>query len=193
MGAIPKLKVNLVEEMRRVVTDKKKRRALTPILKQSSVKAEIGRRIIDSITERTLKGKDKKDKNFSPYKKSYRASDIFKIFKGSKRKPNLKLTGDMLASINISKITPNGVEIWITDKPERSKASGHIYGDNPNKMAIRDFWGLPSDDEMESIINEAVRDSGALETQASILEEALGLGPLQVGEQEPLMFSELFA
>jgi hypothetical protein len=176
--------------MRKIVTDPRKRRALTPILKQRDVQLEIGKRIVDVIEERTLKGFDKDGENFAPYSKAYRQSDTFKIFKGGKRKPNLKLSGEMLASVDVVKLTSTGVEIGFVDDEQEDKASGHVKGDNPNRMPIRDFWGLPDRETLTNIIDGAVREAEdmSLLNQIAFIEEALNTEfQVAVGEQEPFL------
>jgi hypothetical protein len=169
--AIQNLPVNVIKEMRKVVTDPRKRRALTPYLKQPQVKTEIGRRIADIIIDRTLEGKDKNERDFVPYSKEYRKSNEFKVWKGGKRKPDLKLTGSMLAHIDVVKLTPTGCEIGFVSREEKLKAQGHVEG--ANYLPGRDFWGLPNPEEMEKLFDEVVSeavDTGEL-IEAQLLEE----------------------
>jgi len=175
--------------MKRVVKEPKKQRALTKFLNQSNIKLEIGRQIAEAIVDRTLEGVDKNGKDFKAYKKSYIKSDDFKIYGKKSSDVNLKLTGAMLSAIEVVKLTPTGVVIWINDSKERKKASGHIYGDNPNKMPIRDFWDLPNDYELEAIFDDVVSNSiSEIEAISEVIETSLNIG---VGNQDPLLFGAL--
>lgn len=162
-------------------------RAVAPILRESSVKLEIGKRFIDHIVNRTLGGKDKEYSKFAGYSNSYKKSDVFKIYKGSQRTVDLQLTGAMLASLFVSKVTTTGFELEVGED-QQPKASGHIYGDNPNGMPVRDFWGLPSEDDKKKIINDAVREFNVGKNELALaMYETLSQ---QVENEELLLFEE---
>lgn len=185
----PKLQIDLIEVLHRIESDTRKIRAITPIIKREDVKQEFGARIVEEILKRTNKGVDKDDKGFKSYSKTYRQSDIFKIYKGRKLKPDLKLTGEMQSSLNVVKTTATGVIISFIDQEDGSKARGHIVGDNPNKMPIRDFFGLP-DEDIEKIMNETIKEytSGSLQAQMSLMDAVLGEPILAtVGDQSAFL------
>lgn len=187
--ALKNLKVDVIAEMKKVVKNPKKQRALTPILKQPDVKLEIGRRVVDDIVNRTLGGFDKNERKFKKYSSSYRKSDVFKIYKGSKRNVDLKLTGAMLSSIDVVKITRTGFEIgFVRNMPKQKlKAQGHVEG--ANFLPIRDFWGLPDRENMEKLIDTVVRDTldASLENQLLLFDQLDNLD-ISVASQEPLVF-----
>ena len=147
-------------------------RAIAPILKEQTVKVEIGRRIIDVMVNRTLDGKDKNNKKFRKYSRAYKESAVFKIYKPGQNLVDLKLTGAMLAAIDVIKLTPTGFIIGFVDEDQRLKASGHVNGDNPNGMPIRDFFGVPNKTELEGIINDSIKEfnNATYDVQSSLLE-----------------------
>ena len=163
--AVKPLKVNLKQLLESYTNDRAKQRAITPVLKKPEVKRELAMQIIDAIVERTLSGKDKNNKDFKPYKthkgqpwKDYVNSLIFKIYKGGKRKPDLKLTGNMLTAIDAVKIGLNDIEIGFNDKQEADKAEGHVLGTGGHGgLPVRDFWGLPDKKTMDAILEDVIK------------------------------------
>jgi hypothetical protein len=79
----------------------------------------------------------------------------------------------MLASIDVVQLTPNGVQIGFVEKNEKAKAEGHVKG--ANYLPIRNFWGLPSDDEMEQIIDDAVREQSTLQESVELIDQLLNV------------------
>ena len=185
--ALKNLKVDIITEMRKVVKDPRKRRALTPTLKKSEVKIEIGERIIELMIERTLNGNDKRGNKFKAYSKSYPKTDNYKIYKSGDSNPNLKLTGDMLASVDVVKVNPNGIEIGFKRdaKLQKLKAEGHVEGKAGKRgwaLPIRDFWGLPQGKDMEKLIDETV--SEVTRFDGLLIPDTPSLLELLVGDQE---------
>jgi len=155
---IKPLKVDLISELKKIETNKDRVNALVPFLQREDIAEMIGLDIMDHILERTNKGYDKNYKKFKSYSKSYRASREFKVYKGSQRRVDLKLTGDMQASVQID-VKGNGkLEIKIPESEEfaSAKAHGHIHGSSI--LPVRDFWGLPHTEDMQKIIDRAIRD-----------------------------------
>lgn len=126
-----------------------------------------GELLIEMIRLRTEGGKDKRGKSFPAYSKAYKDSLDFKIA-GKSNKVNLKLTGDMLASIKLLKIMDGKVQIGYDDKEENAKADGHITGNVGKK---RDFFGLQKKE-----IAEAVRKIKPLKDKADLLKALAAIG-----------------
>lgn len=175
---VPSLKINLMSLLKKTESDPRRRNAFAPILRLDAVKREIGMRVIDAIIDRTLAGKDKNGKPFDKYSKEYKKSLMFRIYKGGETRPNLKLTGDMQNAIDVMKITDTGVEINFNDDLEGSKAEGHVYGRGTLKGHKRNFWGLPDDKTMETIMKEAIKSQN-LELE-SILAQQLEIPEITV-------------
>lgn len=66
-----------------------------------SDRIQLGELVIEHILERTSQGLDKDNKSFTPYSKSYSGSRDFKTAGKSKSTVDLKLSGDMLASMSL--------------------------------------------------------------------------------------------
>jgi len=137
---------------------------LAPFVKRDAIKREFGNRVIDEIKDRTLGGKDKNDNGFTPYSKAYKQSLEFKVF-GKGSKPNLKLTGQMQASINVVGTTSTTVSIGFISKEQEDKATGHINGSGP--LPVRDFWGIKKEDQVK-ILKSVIKDFNAREETAEL-------------------------
>jgi len=161
------LKFNLADVMEQGFTDAQ-RRVLTPAISSRGIKVQFARRAIAQILIRTNKGKDKNDKGFTQYSKSYKDSRAFKIA-GKSSRVNLKLSGEMQASIHPGRSTGPSVTIAITDPEQVGKARGHINGSGP--LPVRDFWGLKMKDQV-SILKEIFRVENAA-ARFRALEEGL--------------------
>ena len=108
---------------------------------RDELKQAIGQEIIDRIIRRTESGKaigGKKDLK-KPYSESYAESLDFKAFGKSKNKVNMKLTGDMLGSMDVTEIKGNKITIGFEGDEENAKAFNHNFGDTVPK---RPFFGL---------------------------------------------------
>lgn len=175
-------KINLTDVFDNTFKDKERdqRSVLRRFISQPQVKDSFGREVIREIVKRTReKGIDKFDKNFRPYSKEYRKSLQFQIFKGGKRKPDLTLSGEMLASMQHN-FSINGriVTIDFVDQLNNDKAHGNIFEHG------RDFFGLPEDVEakiLRDIVVDASRNNfiGELDT---LIQDAASLD-VQVGAQ----------
>ena len=117
----------------------------------------IAQDIIDFVVERTLKGKDKDNKKFTPgYSKEYAESRVGQV--AGKRKgatPNLRLSGDMLETLG-EHISHKPGQILIGFKngsEENAKADGNVRGtygqSTENKKLSRDFMGISNKDLKE--------------------------------------------
>jgi hypothetical protein len=106
--------------------------------------------LVTYIQKRTLRGKGKGNKSWTPpankYSKDYKKSLDFK-FKRDKSKVNLELSGDMLSSIDLLKNRKGEIIIGISESdPDHGKAEGNIrgsYGQPTGKRSkARDFLGI---------------------------------------------------
>ena len=99
-----KIKYDLVDVFERAFPGKSssdiaKRNQLRPFISEPTVKFNFGQAVVRQIRERTsVKGVDIDNAPFKKYPKEYKETDDYKVYKDSD-KPNLKLTGDLMASI----------------------------------------------------------------------------------------------
>jgi len=133
-----------------------------------STKQAIGQAIIDKIVERTQNNLDKNDKSLGHYSKSYKATADFAILKGRKNLVDLTATGDMLAALTITKMTPQTITIGFNDTEQNAKAYGHISGFKGHPVLEglvqeRDFLGLP-DGELENIGSQYESDANTIDS-----------------------------
>ena len=156
----PKLKIDLVEVFNRTYSSKpyEVRRRLRQYVYSSTFQEDFGLLVIDHIQDRTLSGKDKNGESFKGYSKSYRESDTFQIYKGGQRVVDLKLSGEMLASMQVRSSSSGQVTINFVDALNAAKAHGHITGMSGRKGGVvRDFFGIkPAEEDkiMKRLIHE---------------------------------------
>lgn len=159
------MKLNLANVLEsQFTTDQRK--TLTPLINSATIKQEFGRRVIDRILERTNSGRDKRNNKFVPYSKAYKQSLNFKIF-GKTSRVNLRLSGEMQASIGVFALQPNSVTIAIQDTEQVNKARGHVNGSG--NLPVRDFWGISVEDQGK-ILKDIFRNQNA-EEDLKLLEE----------------------
>lgn len=166
MAFNPKYEIDLRAIYDRVFGDRPLgfRRKTRPIITQSSFKRQFATRAIRKIIERTREKRVDKDGNtLGEYSKSYRESEVFKFLKGSMRKTNLTLTGEMLESLTGQKIRSRNskLDIGLIGAENKAKAHGHITGMEGHpvldgKVKKRDFLGLPTKVEDE-IMKELIK------------------------------------
>jgi hypothetical protein len=113
--------------------------------------------ILDYILERTADGRGKGGKAFPGYSESYKNSLDYKIA-GKDGKVNLRLSGEMLDSLDIieSKVGKIVIGLPKEDEELNAKAEGNIlgsYGGKPNKSRARNFIGL-SKEELDGILDK---------------------------------------
>lgn len=133
------------------------------------LRRNIAESLIDKINERTASGKGvngngSEVKLKAPYsakyaggteidkngvKHHYDPSPEFKAFGKKKNEVNMKLTGSMLASIDLISDSAKKIEIGI-DNEEAPKSYNHMVGDT---VPQRPFLGLTSDD-LEEVKSE---------------------------------------
>jgi phage gpG-like protein len=200
-------KINLSTVFRRAFSDKPRevQRRLRSALNDADVKRAYGRAVINQIFDRTTKKNlDKKNKPLdanpagasvnAKYSEKYKASDTFKIWKGGKRRVDLKLTGTMLTSMVA--ITSANNKVTITFTPDQGpKAHGHVNGTFSKKgkrqLSKRDFFGLPPEDE-EKILKGILNKKAQLSLQNLVLEDIVASGlPVSFETTEQQATSEL--
>jgi len=113
--------------------------------------------VIDYIRKRTLRDNvDKNNSAFPKYSKEYMKSLDFRIAGKSKGTVNLKLSGDMLADLELLTHKSGEIRIGYQNGTENNaKADGNIRGtygsSRPNSSKSRDFLGITSND-LEKIL-----------------------------------------
>lgn len=124
---------------------------------ERGLKESLGQAIIDQIVSRTEAGngmrfsggQGRPVKLKSPYSKQYVKSLPFKAAGKKKNDVNMKLTGDMLASIDVVSTEGNKIVIGIEGETEILKAFNHITGDT---VPERPFFGV-NKSEMRDIVD----------------------------------------
>lgn len=151
-GNDPKLRIDLKELFGENIPD-------SQLFRQS-----FGQAVLDKIRERTEENKDVEGKRFRNYSKAYAESIEFAAYGKSKSDPNLQLTGDMMAFMDVIDEGEGFIEIGWADSEEAAKAHGHITG---NVGVKRDFFGLrPSEvrdlvEEFSEVIEDVPSDEQA--------------------------------
>ena len=120
----------------------------------------VGQAILDKIKSRTASGKGVKFSSSGagtevslkkPYSKEYVKSLDFRAAGKSKNKVNMRLTGDMLELMDITKNSGNNITIgWNGGDEQDAKAFNHVTGDT---VPARPFFGV-SKKELKSIKSE---------------------------------------
>lgn len=133
------------------------------------IRRQIAEDLIEKIEKRTnsgigVNGTGKEVELKSPYSEMYANSDEFKAFGKKKNKVNMKLTGSMMASLNMVNENSKYIEIGI-DNEEAPKAYNHMVGDTLPK---RPFLGLTSKD-LDSVKEKYKKEVGPT-TVADIFE-----------------------
>jgi hypothetical protein len=101
-------------------------------------KQAIAEEVLTKITNRTLRGIDKKSRPFKSLSKDYKA---FKRKAVGSGKANLKFSGEMLGALKYVDMGDSSITVGYESGDEQNaKAKGHITGDIGAK---RDFLGLP--------------------------------------------------
>ena len=155
---------------------------LRPLISDMRVKMAIGMAAIDQIETNTLDGKDKNGKPWrgeaARYTKGYRDSLAFMVYGKSSGPVNLKLSGEMLASMKPVPLQRPTINIEFIDSLNNDKAHGHINGyQNRNPKKKRDFFGLPKDQEekiMRDVFKTVNREEFYPELGAALKQEIRG-------------------
>lgn len=128
------------------------------------IKEAIAQGLIDAMKDRIGEGLDVNMNPMRKYSSEYKESPEF-IAAGKDDTVNMKLTGDMLGSIDIIKQSGNKVTIGFSDREQELKAYRHIVGDS---VPVRNFFGISGheidkvkkefDDELDSIKESNVKE-----------------------------------
>lgn len=130
------------------MADKKWIQKTIPISRKykPSERKAIAYEILEYIRERTDEGLDKNGKPFPKYSKEYVKSLDFKIAGKSSGSIDLRLSGDMMAALDLVKDEPGKLIIgYRTGDPEAGRAEGNIrgtYGQSRSTGIRRDFLGI---------------------------------------------------
>ena len=120
--------------------------------------SRIGQAIIDYMDNRVEDGKGLGEvKLKSPYSQSYSESLDFKAAGKSKNQVNMRLSGDMLGSIDLLESKGSKVTIGINDPDQAIKAYGHQTGFEGHpylKGPKRPFFGVTSEEIKKKILPE---------------------------------------
>lgn len=121
----------------------------------------IGQDVVDYIVKRTESGKDKNNKDFAGYSKSYIKSLNFKIAGKSPKRVDLTLSGDMLAALQVLDVEKGKIIIGYEDgDPINGRVEGHrtgLYGEHQAKK--RDFLGITKTDLKSKILSNYDEES----------------------------------
>ncbi len=114
--------------------------------------AEIGQDIVQFIQDRAADNKGIGGKALkSPYSKAYSKTTEFELAGKSPGDVNMRLTGDMLESIEVLGFDNNVLTVGI-EGGEAPKAHGHMTGKNGEVPAMkREFFGL-TEKEFQEIV-----------------------------------------
>ena len=166
----------LIVEEQQLAKWQKERIQISKNLTPSQRKA-VAQEIIDFIVERTEKGKDKNNSSFGRYSKSYKESLDFKLGGKSRfQKPDLTLTGEMLAELDLIS-HKNGSLLIGYDKGDadlNGKVEGNRLGTYGNKSKVgpaRDFLGI-ADKDLKKILSKYDKKESAFERAARLLAAA---------------------
>lgn len=151
----PQYRINLLEVFNAALGNSPARDNVRPLISREDFKSAFGKKVIDKIQERTLQGIDRNGNPFKGYSKEYAESLVFKIYAKSS-KVNMKLTGEMLASMVVAGMDRHYVTIEFIDDKNKNKAHGHVTG-RLGKSVIRDFFGLPRAVEIE-LLKETIKN-----------------------------------
>lgn len=126
---------------------------------------KIGQKIIDYIEERVDDGLGYgRTKLKSPYSDGYADSLTFKAAGKSKNDVNMKLSGDMMASIDIIEVNGSKITIGIDDPDQAPKAFNHQTGDT---VPRRPFFGVTKQELKEYVLSEFKDEIKAKRTTSS--------------------------
>lgn len=134
----------------------------------------IAAEIISFVRQRTLSGKSVTGGGFPKYSSQYVNSVDFKAARKS-TKPNLRLSGDMLAYMELVKNETGKLVIGYGDEnPEAGKAEGNqigSYGGSANSGKARKFLGIKPED-LNRILSKYPIDSEKADLRAAAVLKA---------------------
>lgn len=131
---------------------------LPKTIKSTKDKLALGEKIVEYIRQRTEKKTANDGSRFPNYSKKYAESLDFRIAGKSKNNPNLRLTGDMLADLEVLSIKGDKLLIgYKNGTKSNAKADGHQtgwQGERPN--AARPFLGFEGSEKRK--LKEMIKD-----------------------------------
>ena len=124
---------------------------------EDTLKREISQAIIDKVVDRTESGRDSSGASMGKYSESYKNSLDFKAF-GKSDPVDLKLTSDMLTSVDIVKESGNKVTLGLIGELQNAKAYGHQTGMKGHpflegKVKPREWFGMSYEDIKKDILS----------------------------------------
>ena len=103
-------------------------------------KGILGQAIVETIVDRSCdKNVDVDGRPFKAYSKEYKKSVDFRAFGKSSSDKDMKLTGDMLGTLDVKRIEGDNIVIGWQDSTNNAKAYNHNTGDTVPK---REFLGM---------------------------------------------------
>jgi len=118
-------------------------------VENESLRQQIGQALIDKITERTGNAQRLGGGSFKGYSTEYKNSLAYKVGRKS-GDVNLKLTGDMLETLDIKNDTDSMIKLGWESSTQNAKAFNHHTGDTLPK---RPFFGLQKN-ELDAVASE---------------------------------------
>jgi hypothetical protein len=119
-------------------------------VKNRAVKERIAQALIDKMKDRIAAGVDRFGEEMAPYSKVYKESFDY-IAARKNETVNMRLTGDMLGSIDILESAGSLVKIGFRGGEQQEKAYGHFVGEG--KLPVRQFFGV-TESEVEQVKEE---------------------------------------
>ena len=140
---------------------------------RDDIKNAIAQEAIDLIKNRVEEDNTgNSGRALAGYEESYFESEIFAAFNKSKGDVNMTLTGEMMASIDVTDTSENGITIGFNDDFNNAKAHGHMTG-MEGKGKVRPFFGV-NKGELESIVDK-YRDEVTVEQPLTAYDVLLSL------------------
>jgi hypothetical protein len=136
--------------------------------------------VLDFIRKRTQDGRDKKNRSFPGYSKSYEDSLDFKIAGKSKGQVDLTLSGDMLGALDLLSHKNGQIMVgYENGTEENAKADGNIRGTYGGKSTgkRRDFLGITSSDLGQILERYPVKGKNADQKRQERVEAVLAALP----------------
>lgn len=155
----PTYEVNLLEVLNEAYDSEELKEKLRDFVGDVEFKQLFGQRVVDEIVARTSEQNiDKHGRSMGSYSTSYKKSLIFQIYKSETQPVDLKLTGEMLASLN-AKFSKYKIIVELEGDENKGKAEGHISGrlGKKGRAKPRDFLGLPKT-ELNNIFKQSMKD-----------------------------------
>lgn len=118
--------------------------------KSRSLQEQVTQKLIDKMKERVAAGVDRFGEEMAPYSEVYKESFDY-IAARKDGTVNMKLTGDMLGSIDILESSGDKVTIGFVSSKENQKAYNHMMGEG--NLPVRSFFGV-TESEVEEVKSE---------------------------------------